>query len=321
MADRVHRIIAACRSQGPVGWRGPGPAGWHGQARFHASASVLAYPAKSPSHSPSPNTLGHATARCAFTLVELLTVVSIIALLLAILLPSLRNAREQARTAVCGSNLRQIALANELYAADNQQRYCPGAIEFMLKNLHRWHGTRDHASQPFDGRGGPLVPYLGPEGNIRACPSMRIDLPEDDQRRFEKNCGGYGYNLAFLGRQLEKVGGGWYRMMTDGSGAQTDRVRCPAQTIMFTDSGFLDGMLIEYSFGEPRFFPLYGTRPIPSIHFRHNKRANVVWCDGHVDWQHRTFTRGPSPYYEGDPSRNNLGWFGIADDNRLFDLE
>ncbi len=55
----------------------------------------------------------------AFTLVELLVVVSIIALLIAILLPSLRKAREQAKTAACMANMTGIAKASLTYAADD----------------------------------------------------------------------------------------------------------------------------------------------------------------------------------------------------------
>lgn len=51
-----------------------------------------------------------------FTLIELLVVISLIALLVALLLPALQNARESARLTVCGSNLRQNALAVQMYA-------------------------------------------------------------------------------------------------------------------------------------------------------------------------------------------------------------
>ena len=78
-----------------------------------------------------------AAGRPAFTLVELLVVIAVLAVLLSILLPSLGAARAQAQAGVCASNLRQVALANELYANDHEHRYCPGAADF----IDVWIGT------------------------------------------------------------------------------------------------------------------------------------------------------------------------------------
>jgi type II secretion system protein G len=55
-----------------------------------------------------------------FTLIELMIVVAIIAILAGILIPNFVNARSQAQTAACESNMRSIATALELYYADNQ---------------------------------------------------------------------------------------------------------------------------------------------------------------------------------------------------------
>ncbi len=61
--------------------------------------------------------------RAGFTLIELLVVVAIIALLISILLPSLNNAREQAKEVTDRSNLRQILQAMMYYAEDHDQKW------------------------------------------------------------------------------------------------------------------------------------------------------------------------------------------------------
>jgi len=60
--------------------------------------------------------------RRGFTLIELLVAIAIIALLISILIPSLSRARQAAKTAVCGSNMRGLMQALYLYAGDHRDR-------------------------------------------------------------------------------------------------------------------------------------------------------------------------------------------------------
>ena len=109
-----------------------------------------------------------------FTLIELLVVIAIIAILAALLMPSLRRAREMARVAHCLSNLRQIGLAAIQYATEHGH-YAP------YRTVHSrpsWH-----QGQLFGTRGGKryydqgfLSPYLGVSkhgSQIWICPSFR----------------------------------------------------------------------------------------------------------------------------------------------------
>lgn len=95
--------------------------------------------------------------RRAFTLVELLVVISIIALLIAILLPSLKGAREQAKMTVCLSNVKNMAVAVFMYVDDNRNY-------FPL--------SRDHGGFQDGGWINELVPYAGDKLLYR-CPSDR----------------------------------------------------------------------------------------------------------------------------------------------------
>ena len=94
----------------------------------------------------------------AFTIIELLVVVSIIALLVGILLPAIGKAREQAKLSISFTNLRNLATAHQSYAADwsdrqwtlvndNISTWGNGIIAF--DNYYREHGgEREDQSHP-----------------------------------------------------------------------------------------------------------------------------------------------------------------------------
>jgi prepilin-type N-terminal cleavage/methylation domain-containing protein len=73
--------------------------------------------------------------RTAFTLIELLVVIAIIAILMGILMPTLRKAREQARGTGCMANLRQWALVFSMYLDDNNGRYYSGLVKGSEGNV------------------------------------------------------------------------------------------------------------------------------------------------------------------------------------------
>lgn len=269
-----------------------------------------------------------------FTLIEVLVVVAVIALLLAILIPSLKAARAQARMAVCGSNIRQLAFANIGYATENKGYFVLAAedIGVGFGGTKRWHGIRESAGvspdpdlNQFDPARGLLVRYLGRDGQVKKCPSFR-DYTDDNPRvdAFEAACGGYGYNQSYIGGRYDLYVG------NDAArhSARINDVRQPAATVMFTDAAFaqlpneppLEVYVIEYSFCEPPLFQLAPGepspfRPTPSIHFRHRDQTSVAWADGHVDAHRLTLSSG-LPKMLGLP----IGWFGRSD-NTLFDLK
>lgn len=269
---------------------------------------------------------GAGSLRQAFTLVELLCCCAVIALLMGLLLPALAGAREAGRGAACGSNLRQLAIANDLYAGDNRSCLAPGAPDF-LANRTRWFGGRTSLTQPFASEGGPLSDYLGGTGgqSVRRCASF---TPSASGNAFERGCGGYGYNNAFVGVK-GRWSGGVFTIDTDRSGACAASFAEPTRVIAFADTALFTGaatMLVEYSFVEPRRWPGDpAQRPDPSMHFRHGAaRAGrtpgecaVAWLDGHVRAETRSFNSN-SGVYGSSPDDLLLGWSGERDDNSLF---
>ncbi len=247
----------------------------------------------------------------AFTLVELLVVVAIIALLVSILLPSLSLAKELTRKVTCKTNIRLLQLGNEFYQAENNGWYVPGAADFVA-NENRWFGSRSGSTGPFVADDGPLAPYL-PGSAVRCCPSFKEYLTS-----FEAGCGGYGYNNNFVGQYRKAPD---YSMKTDLTGNRAEAFASTSETVAFTDAAFVDGGLIEYSFCESPRWPDWDAKPRPSIHFRHVGAVNVVWLDTHVTEETMAFSgNAASDYYEGVPADFGVGWFG-PDSNELFDLE
>lgn len=251
--------------------------------------------------------------RGAFTLVELLVVIGIIAVLMGVLLPALSAARESSRRAVCASNLRQLHLACVSYATENGNWLPPAHTDFIpakpagRHNLHRWHGTREEVSRPFDFAGSPLWKYLR-AGGIRACPNF--DPPTNG---FEVSAGGYGYNNHYLGSTTGDKG---FHITWVNRPARLAAIRRPAETIMFADVAIAQPQLIEYSFVEPPL-SFYGTESSPSMHFRHRGFCNIVWVDGHVTSQRMDWT-WPTNVYGADNRQLLLGFVGPRD-NTLFD--
>ena len=256
------------------------------------------------------------TPQMGFTLVELLVTSGLLVFLSALVIPAVRYARQAAHASSCANNLHQLYLANSLYAIDSGH-YVAAAPDIRNgNNNQRWHGTRANSSSAFDPGASPLAEHLGPSRKVKTCPAARRSLKSG----FELGAGGYGYNVRGVGSQAYLLGS------VKGSlrGMRPDRIQQPSRTVMFTDTAFpqkrnKEKTLIEYSFAEA-YYHLSDAPPVqttyvadPSIHFRHQNRANVVWCDGHVSKERMSHSKRAGGFRSA-----RIGWFG-GTNNELFD--
>jgi prepilin-type N-terminal cleavage/methylation domain-containing protein/prepilin-type processing-associated H-X9-DG protein len=107
----------------------------------------------------------------AFTLVELLVVIAIIALLMAIIVPTLNRARELGRRAVCLNNVKQLALAWNLYTDNNDNKIVVGNTHQDTQHCWvYWEPSLDEDDKIKGILRGYLYPYC-PDLKLYRCPT------------------------------------------------------------------------------------------------------------------------------------------------------
>lgn len=118
-----------------------------------------------------------------FTLIELLVVIAIIALLAAIIFPVFASARDRARSALCLSNLRQLAQATQMYAGD-WDNYLPQG--------------NDYSYQFAKCSTGLIYVYVGNMA-VFNCPSVSASVPA---HKYFTSTHDYSYNYYVIGRDM-----------------------------------------------------------------------------------------------------------------------
>ncbi len=226
-----------------------------------------------------------------FTLIELLVVIAIVAILMAILMPTLKRAKEQGRRAACLNNLKQLQLAWSIYADENDSKIVngeaygggDGTAPVPTSGIHvgeRWW-TGDDVGDFWAGispaeevqkraiRAGALFPYCKNEKLYRCPTGMRGEMRT---YTIVDSMNGLARTGTFTGNVGVRAGRTvlWVKKTAEIS------VPGPAYRIVFLDEGRItpDSYATHYNtetWWDPPFV-------------RHADGTNVSFADGHVDY-------------------------------------
>ncbi len=176
--------------------------------------------------------------RDGFTLIELMVVISIIALLIGILLPALGAARAVARNGVCLSNVRSIALGMTSYLSDSQQKYPGGAFNGVDVNRYNILGKKGNAAfaqAATDPEDRILNSYLGFTTDVAKCP---LDVGDSLVAGTATAFDAWGSSYFYHDRTQAQITAGALRQR-DGvwaiEGHRASTVAKPSQKLLISD--------------------------------------------------------------------------------------
>ena len=235
----------------------------------------------------------HGTRRQAFTLVELLVVIGLIAVLVSLLLPVISKARSAAQSAACLSNLRQMGTAWTMYTSENRGRLMDYVWNSPTQPDRAWSGYWLGVLDEYKVRGKTLL-----------CPTAASPIP------FNNNKGQGNVNYAWSGKYnsngtvvrfntslYRDSSYGYNQYLTAGGGfggvgskaAQVSAVKTPWDVPVFMDSTFADFKPDLVLPMQPVSMPpnLRGDMPVPptETHWRfliarHGRAINAYFVDG-----------------------------------------
>lgn len=227
----------------------------------------------------------------AFTLVELLVVISIIAVLLSILMPALSKVRDQATKTICTTRLKDIIMAFNLYANANNNK---------LPTSYKQEADGSYARWP-----AKITPYYDEakrayvQGSYGAVKGLYLDLfhcPTQERKYKGDAPGVYGYNVFFSDYDGSHTKYNWRRLVDIKTPGELPLLGCTNGGL---DSRYLPstapdepgggGGLLMFTLGPHPIATKYGFQPVGGATLcvsgpapNHRGQCNFAFADFHV---------------------------------------
>jgi prepilin-type N-terminal cleavage/methylation domain-containing protein/prepilin-type processing-associated H-X9-DG protein len=219
--------------------------------------------------------------RAGFTLVELLVVMAIIAIIAALLLPALGQAREKARVIQCLNNLRQVGLGFQLYLSDHAWTFPTSAPHSGLgPQPEDWVWWQIENGVMRDPKQGSVIPFIGNYNpRLLRCPSDRDAESRESLWRANPGAEQYLYSYSLNAHSDRGMASFISRDRSVILKNKLTSILNPATKIMLAEEkgGTEDGpgvAVIDDGRWVPPGYPLTS---------RHRKRANATFADLHVE--------------------------------------